>query len=304
MKKYLICLLVIFCTPLSAFEFDCVYGDIAFTAGFRSDEIKTNVDAFDPPGTLLSTDNLKGKNLRVQLRGVKARLYVLDFFLKGFADFGTNNRGSYTEITSRVHGATFTSKGKVRRGRTVDYSIGLGYLFPCYDYFYFAPMFGVAYDYQNIEMGRITTNGVTDKTLSSLNYSMRWEGPWLGLETQFEVYCFNFIMGYEFHRRSRWLAHWNLDVPDVNRGAFSDKRKSMHTFGNVFYLEGSYPVYGCWEMGLAFKYQYWHAKKGIVRPRNRLLSIAQATGSATQHHRVRKATWSSIELQGTVQYNF
>lgn len=300
MKKYLVTLFTIVCATVSGQQFDCICGDIALTTGYRNDRITTDVNAFDPPETLILQDNLKGKNINIFEIGFKGRVCLCEYFLKGFANFGWVGSGHYEEDVSAPGKVTSESKGHIHKGRTRDYSIGLGYMFT-WNCINISPLIGYSYDYQRIKMGKITVDGFPDAQLSNLKYDMRWQGPWIGLESEFDLCCIDFTVGYEYHW-SDWRANWTLAGPDIFGVAFSDKRKSHHAYGNVVYIDGTYCFCNCWEVGLGLKYQYWKATKGKLQPRNG--TLAEAVGSSTEVDKVPKATWSSFQIQLSLGYNF
>lgn len=303
MKKFLVVLLGAVCVmPGFAQEWMEWDGDLALTAGYRNDHITTKLHAYDPPGTLIAQDRLKATSIDVYEIGLKGEItFCDDWFIKGFADFGWVDGGRYREDTAFPIIVSQTSTAHVNNGNTRDYSIGLGYLFSCNDCIKIGPVAGYSYDYQKIKLSTVDTNGVADPTLSHLSYNMRWQGPWLGFETEYCLCDILLNLGYEYHW-SDWRANWTLDGPDVPGVAFSDKRKASRANGNVVYLDGTYTFCDCWNLGLGLKYQYWEAWDGRLVPRSG--SFTSVGGSASEVDKIPKATWSSIQVQLSAGYTF
>lgn len=320
MKKFLIAILGAAISYMPLFtsacecENECGFGwsaDLDLTVGYRNDRIKTHVNGYNPPGTLVIQDRLKGKNLNIFEVGVEGRASICDdqLFVKGFADFGHIVSGHYKENVAFPIIVSEVIEAHVHRGCTQDYSIGAGYLFPieigcflpCGSCLRIGPTAGYSYDYLKIRMRKVTTNDVPDPVLSDLEYSMRWHGPWAGVETEFCIDCFKVIFDYEFHW-SEWRGIWALKGPDVLGVAFSDKRKSKHGTGNLFELDGIYEFNECWNFGIGLKYQFWQARKGHLVPR--CGTFAEIGLSPTEKDKVPKATWQSAQIQLSAGYNF
>ena len=107
MKKFfvLIVLLMMFCCNFPAFAFNWD-GEIDLTTGYRNDQIKTLINAFNPPETPIIQDIIKANNIDIFLIGLKGRATLCDdWFIRGFADFGfvTNGKSS-PNITRAIAG--------------------------------------------------------------------------------------------------------------------------------------------------------------------------------------------------------
>ena len=95
-------------------------GTIDATGGYRYDELKCLVDAYDPPGTFISSDDLKADNLSVWEWGLKSRVRLGCLYMKAWGTFGVIPVGSYTERGKSASGLTHTSKADVRHGKVED----------------------------------------------------------------------------------------------------------------------------------------------------------------------------------------
>jgi hypothetical protein len=277
-------------------------GDVAVIAGYRNDHTETVIDSYDPPGTPIHTDVVKGKDLNIYEVGVEGNfLLCRSLFITGFAKLGTVTHGSYLETASTSTRSSL-AKAKIHQGYTKDLSLGGGWLLPCFCLFKIGPMAGYSYDYQQIKMHRTTINGTVIPLLDDLRYEMRWQGPWVGFASNFSLpYCVDITGGYEYHW-GHWHANWLLDGPDVSGQAFSDKRHSKHAYGNVVFLKGLYTPLPCWDISIGVKYQYWKATHGREIPRAG--SFAAVGLNSTEVDKVKKVLWSSIEVELGLAYQF
>lgn len=303
MKKILTLLLAIGIPALAhTWNCDAWHGDLSVTTGYRNDRLSTTIKAFDPPGTLIEIDKLKGTGINIYQVGVKGKVtYCNQVFARAYADFGWVCDGKYHEkVAAPIIFSSFTH-AKIHKGHIRDYSVGVGYLFSCFDCFKIGPVVGYSYDFQKIKMGKATTNGLPEPTLDHLSYDMRWQGPWLGAEAEFCVQCLQVNVGYEYHW-SDWHANWTLAGPDLVNVAFSDKRRSHDAHGNVVFLEGNYLFCECWTVGLGFKYQQWTARRGREVPRAG--SFAAVGISNTEKDKVTHVSWRSAQVQVNLGYLF
>lgn len=271
------------------------------TGGFRYDRLTCLIDAFDPPDTFISSDDLKAKNLTVWEWGLKGRVRLGDLYVKGWGTFGKVFYGNYTEIGTGADGGTSTSKAKVRGGKTQDASFGAGYLFGVTDWLCLAPVAGWSYNYQKVKIKHAKTDGVDDPTLDGVSYINRWRGPWLGFEAATSLWCLGFNFGYEYHW-AHWRGSWKLDGADVQGGSFSDRRKTNHASGNVVYLNTFWNAFEDFDAGVLLKYQYWRAKNGSETP---VAGSFAAVGLGPDEvDKVKHATWQSFEVQLSLGYTF
>lgn len=277
-----------------------VDASIDLTGGYRYDKLTASVHVFDPPDNLVLTDNLKINGLNIYEIGVDGRILVCrQWFVRIFGTFGReNNQGRYAETVTALGIGEATTYSKVRNANTSDFSIGGGYLFPCGCGVGVGPSVGWSYDYSRIKMGNAFTGGTADPVLDRLSYKTRWQGPWVGVEAQYNCYNSWVALGYQYHW-SHWHASWRLSGPDIPDVAFSDRRKCNGAFGNVIFLDGAYGFCDTWEIALCLKAQYWKANDGKIKPRSR--SIVFGPGEVNKLH---SATWHSYEALAMIGYHF
>lgn len=298
-------------------------GEINLTNGYRCDKITADVHAFDPPGTLFLTDDLKVKNLSSYQIGLKGRALYCSWLARAEGDYAWTGHGKYHEDSAGFPGdfALATSTAHVHKGNMADFTVGGGYLFNlgqftgmcgcdnscgCDNYcnsdtyFGIGPVAGWSYSRQQIKLKDAVTNGLPDPVLDDLKYTNRWQGPWLGVDLSFKTCQFTINAGYEYHWAD-WHASWRLDGPDVLGVAFSDRRHSKHAQGQVGYIDGRWNVWCNWTIGIGLKYQNWRVNKGRVEP---LAGSFPAVGlSPTEVDRV-KATWQSFAATFDIGYSF
>lgn len=279
-----------------------VDASIDFLAGYRYDKIAASVHVFDPPDNLILADDLNLKSLNIYEIGVGARILVCrEWFVRLNGTFGRIKNGNYTENVNTLGDVRAISKSKVRHGNTNDFSVGAGYLFPCGCGIGVGPVAGWSYDYQRVKMGSAKTDGICDPILTGLSYKNRWQGPWIGVEAQYNCCDAWLSLGYEYHW-SHWHASWTLSGSDIANVAFSDRHKSNDAFGNVIFLSGSYCLCDCWELGLTFKAQYWRVSSGRLVPRNSNFENIEI--SSTEVDKVHSASWHSYEALLMIGYHF
>lgn len=276
-------------------------GTVDATGGYRYDEITCLINAYDPPGTFLSSDDLKAKNLSVWEWGLKSRLRLGNFYAKAWGTFGIIPFGNYTETGTSADDISSRTKADVRHGKVTDASFGGGYLFCFGDCFSFAPTVGWSYNYQRIKLKHAHTDGISDPIVNGLAYKNRWQGPWAGFDTVAQISCLAINAGYEYHW-AHWHAEWKLAGDNQIGGAFSDRRKSTHASGNVVYLNTYWNAWDDLDAGVLLKYQYWRAKNGRETPIGS--TFAELGFGADEEDKVAHAIWQSIEIQLSLGYTF
>lgn len=289
---------------------DCVWDSIRCmdwgvtidaTGGYRYDRLTCNINAFDPPGTFISSDDLKATNLNVWEWGLRSRVRLGSIYAKAWGTFGFIGDGDYREVGRGASGSSSTSKADAGQGSVEDASFGLGYLFEVTDWLCLAPVGGWSYNYQRIKINNAETDGVDDPVIDGVSYKDRWQGPWVGFEAATNLWCFTLNLGYEYHW-AHWHGTWKLNSSDVPGGAFSDRRKSNDASGNVVYLNTFWNAWDCLDAGVLLKYQYWQAKGGRLTPLHG--TFADLGFGADEVDKISKATWQSFEIQLSLGYTF
>jgi hypothetical protein len=264
--------------------------------GYREDEIKTNIREFSCPNGFVGTDNLKAKRLTMWQVGGDAKLQLCNFYARGYGAWGWGDHGRYFEQAKNNCYILNTTTATINKYRTRDWTAGLGYSIPLYDWWCNEWTFGVVggwyYDHQSFHIRNPYEDGQFSSILNNAEYKMEWHGPWVGADVSFECGNSIFIGGYEYHFGS-WTANWLLAGPDVPGVAFSDHRRSNHVCGNVIYADALWNFYSIFTLGLGLRLQQFQAKNGTLRP---LAGCFQDVGlPSDERDSVRHARWYSAE---------
>jgi hypothetical protein len=314
--------LVLTAKAFAVFDWDASF-DIS--TGYRKGKLMSTVISFNPasppanttPTTPISRDHLTAKKLRIAELALEGEASLCNsWFVKGCATFGRVRDGRYSESTRATASTTeVANKADINRGETRDAVFNLGYLFHPFDYFCasdifdlgIGPVAGWSWTYQRIKISNTkkftTTNNPTTNTpmvtvvdnpdLNGLSYVNRWDGPGLGIRALFSTCWLDIDAGYEYYW-PRWRAEWNLAIPDVQKGPFSDRRKAHSGFASVAYIDVNYYFLSCWYVGTEVVFQYWKAKHGRETPQAG--SFVAVGLPSSQFDRVPEASWKSFDL--------
>lgn len=277
-------------------EFD-IYG------GYRWDKITTDIHAYSPPGVLVFKDLLSANDIRIWTVGIAGReVFYHCAVVRGNAEWGRVVGGNYKDIGIVPSGLSSTTTADIHSGNTQDFSLGGGLLLPVFcNEFTVGILGGWAYNSQRIKMRNALTEEVPAPILNGLTYKTSWQGPWVGVETSYRHCGYFFDLGYEYHF-ARWRANWQLNGPDIIGGAYSDKRWANGNHGQVVFVNVSYPLFDCLDIGIGFKYQYWKATNGREEPKGG--SFAAVGLPANTVDKIPNASWQSYGLNLVLEYTF
>jgi hypothetical protein len=271
--------------------------------GYRWDKISTTIHAYSPPGRLILEDILTAKNVRLWTVGVAGKqLFYQCLLVKGSAEWGRVCGGDYINYGVVPDVPTSKTTADIHSGNTQDFSLGGGIMLPVFcNELNLGVLGGWSFNSQRIKMRNAQTNGISSPILNNLTYKTTWEGPWVGVEGALSYCSYYLNLGYEYHF-ARWRASWQLDGPDIFGGAYSDKRWSNGNHGQVFFMNTSYPLLHCLEVGLAFKYQYWKAGNGREKPKGGSFAAVGLPGNEID--KIPNASWQSYGLNLVLEYSF
>lgn len=263
--------------------------DLSLSAGWRRDEIKgsTKHENNHSGRQHFNAKDLNTWEIGVQLHAQMpewcdcgcdgSNWWLRQFYVRGYAYRGWVTDGKFhTHANSDVSGiSTDHAHAKIRNGRTVDGTIGVGFLYPVCDGFGIGPVGGYAYDQihvkpkhrhhhdeSNSSSSSDATIGSSGSSGSSENDSFRftqtWRGGWVGVDgVYYWCYCdnqFQFDFGYEYHwPQLRATVHGHQEGEHSNH--------SNDAWGQVFYIDGHYNVCDCWDIILGFDYKDFKTKK-------------------------------------------
>lgn len=333
-----LCMLWMSPIQMQALEWE---GSAEIFGAHRKDRITTLIKAFDPPDVFILSDNLVAKNIHVIEGGLRGKVGLCNgVFLKGFGSLGKIDHGLYAESVRDFGDDKVMSRAVIHHGNVHDWSVGLGYQYDFNACVRAGISAGWAYDAQSIRMshgffkvpvqktlpaqtpnssaqgkkasGKKKTPSAKEEVitvyeqepnpvLNGLRYKTRWDGPWAGVETRVFLPYVTVDLGYEYHW-VHWRAAWNLHGADVIDGAFSDRRKSNHSWGNIGFINVTYNFFDCWTVAIGGRYQYYRATDGHAKPKAG--SFAAVGLNDTEVDKVSKATWQSMAMQLFVGYNF
>lgn len=258
-----------------------------FDLGYREDSLTCLINAYDPPENFLFSDDLTIDDLRVYEIGAKGKCIACESLLfKGFLYMGRIERGNYKEVDDGVKGLQKTTKLKVVNGQTVDFSVGAGYLFPCFYCVRIGPTAGYSYNHQHVKME------CAGKPLCGLKYKNRWQGAWVGVDGYFSFCGFGVNAGYEYHIPN-WSGYW-LIKKNVQGGPYSDVRKATRGWGNVVYFDAYTVSFLCIKLNCQLKYQYWKMQDGCEHPKSTKFSSLGLGNNRVD--KIPHATWQSFEV--------
>lgn len=247
--------------------------DIDLTNGIRHDSLSGLFRTFSPPptsstnsdtdtGPLISTDSIRIKNICFYQIGLKAKWRPCNWIARLEGSYGISEFGCYRDIvTSAATGIQTVYRAKVHKGRSGDYVGGVGYLFPISRFCSMGLVGGWSYHRQRVEGRSVTRNGDDDPT-TKLQYSNRWQGPWIGFETALDICLFSFHGGYEYHWTD-WNGTWRFASADISRRSFSEKYSPR---ADVFFCDGRWYFWPFWNVGMSFRTERWRTNRGINNP--------------------------------------
>ena len=189
------------------------------------------------------------------------------WYFKASGHFGWVFSGNYMP-------ADFQGDGL--NGHTWDGSISTGYLF-CMDTCWgVAPVLGWSYD--KMDLNSKDTTSSTDINYGTVPIKSRLQGPFGGFDLFLQPgCCFILKLTYELH-----YAHW---YGSADQPTFTGHHNKI--LGNIFQIDSSIPLRGCWEWGLALKYQTWknngESRCSFLEIDSKLLSMEWDSFSVMAH---------------------
>jgi len=253
-------------------------------------------------GDTIGKETIKTENLTYYQVGVIGRWDIRQWLFRFDADYAWSTDGDYHDH-NKLDYFTYKTRAKVNKGTAQDLTLGAGYFFclPQLIGLDIAPVGGWSYHQQEYRIHHASTNGISNPYFDGIDHTNRWEGPWVGLDTQFCFEPFSVYAGYEYHWGT-WHAKWKLSGPDVQPPHLSDERKSKHAIGQVIYLDGRWEFWCNYMLGLGVKYQHWHASHGSEKPLAKLFQPLIYPN--LRKKKVKEVTWSSLVVSIDIGYSF
>lgn len=265
--------------------------------GYRSDKFRTVIGTAVPNNFQLLEDILTARHLSIWETGLKAQA-ALDchWFLKGYLYHGWITSGKFSNE------AIFGTTG----GYTNDFLFGIGYQLPlglqipfCEEWtFGLAPLAGWGYDEQVTRL-----HHANPSSFEKLKYHSIWNGPWFGFDLDIDTNdCMTFQVGYELHL-AEWRGAWKLHHPVPT--AFSDSRKGDLSFGQAFYINGTWNYSEDIYVSAEFKYQNWSTRgTGYLDSYNDAPFTSTLSPAVTVVGLIKKNYWYSCGFSLDLGYRF
>jgi|LakMenEpi03Aug12_release.lakeMendotaPanAssembly.Ray.scaffolds.fasta_scaffold11209_3 hypothetical protein len=309
------------CEPCQKLE---PWNSISLSGGWRYDRITTKMHSSDAVSvSSASREHLKLKNLNTwqiggQLHWSIPNLYCEDiwwlnqFYVRGYAYRGWVTSGRLqNRATDDLVGITDSHGGKIHKGRTVDGTVGAGFLYPFCSGWAIGPVGGWSYEQVHVSTrsrGGSSSGSGSDVSSTLLdgikNFTSTFRGPWVGFDVAY-VYSdccrdlnLRFEAGYEYH----W-ATWRgssrlrgLDITTTFKGR--ERFRSNNAYGNLGYFNAWWLLCDNWELGLGVKYQSWTAR------RRHNSSSSSDDSSSRVGRRLRNVDWDNVQVNADIGYSF
>ncbi len=284
LKGIICCLLISNATSLPALELGSEFNA---SGRYRYDQFqRTNKVRLHPP-TLSQTDKVHADGINVWQWGFDGRFmvppsfcgnlaFLNNFYVDGYGYWGDGGKGGTLREDSHDFDLAerLVGKAKLTNAQTSDFQVGLGYLFSWCTWG-LGVSTGYAYDKLEIK----TTHGKTsspypeapfvDDPIYKRGYRTTavWRGPWTGIKLFYNWCALKFDLGYEFHYGRYSDKHAIPHSALAQAEGLADKVRARHAYGNVAFLNVHYYLCQGLALGAGFKYQYWQADHGRLRPR-------------------------------------
>ncbi len=290
---------------LASFPFANAYEvgmELDLTNGYRRDTQSSSITSKGILGDTIGKEKLKSDNLSYYQLGIDGRWNIRNWILRFDGDYAWSTSGDYHDH-SKFLSVSAKTHAKINKGNAQDLTLGAGYFFsfPQLIGLDIGPVGGWSYHHQEYRIHEASTNGFSNPVFNGVDYTNRWEGPWVGIDAQFCFCPFSLYAGYEYHWGT-WHAKWKLRGPDVQPPFLSDARKSNHAIGQLVYLDARWDVWCNWVLGLGLKYQLWHAHHGSDKPLAKLFQPLIFPNLSKK--KVKQVTWSSLSVTIDMGYSF
>lgn len=313
--------------------------DFRLSAGWRSDQIKTFIVASGTPTgetqfRELFSDNLQVRDIRIAQIGLQGQLavpncccdlstwWLSQFYVKGYGYWGHVYNGRYSAFDKKIPDVVANRTGNlgdVHGGKSRNYNLGIGWVYPATEDWGLGFSGGYQYDRLDVKVKNMlnvaactidtvpnpdTCSATAFNSLQEgLNYKTKWKGPWVGANVIFATCNYCFDLGYEYHM-IRWNARFQLsgaDLAGTTCSGFSDKRSGRRGHGNVIYAEAGTYFVECLEVVLGAKYTSFSIA-GRQEPANN--TFAGLGCPADEIAKVRHNKWRSFQVTLDIGYQF
>ena len=275
--------------------------------GWRHDSLNTEVERLSSSKKKTQTQRIKALDIDVWSFGFKGRTTLSGllfyeegfwrehFYLKGSAYRGWMKHGTFKDQQpgNRVH-----SKEKIHSsihsGRTLDADIGVGFSIPLSWWLSLGPVGGYSFNKQKILLND-HSHSSGESSFEKLKYTVKWKGPFAGVDLIMDVFCFRVQGGYEYHFGT-WSGLWDLSLRKSSHSSSSSssRQHSPRARGQIGYVDIRFEYTEGFDVGLGIRYQSWKTHKGEVSRKN----------DSKEEGKLSKATWQSYGVTCDIVYRF
>lgn len=315
------------------------WNSLSISGGWRYDWLRTRSGsrASDTDIAADPHETLKLKNLNIWQIGGQLHWSVPNFcdcqyewlnrfYVRGYAYRGwiTSGHLSHRSGESNVLGFS-RNGGKIHKGRTVDGTIGVGFLYPFCSGIAVGPVGGWSYEQVHVSTKRhhhssSESSSSSDDLRLHRSFTSTFRGPWVGVDVAYEYTdcCrdlnLRFEAGYEYHW-ARWYGSNKFrgyDDSYSSSGSHHLRQRTNDAWGNLGYFNAWWVLCENWELGLGVKYQSWEARRHHHRRSSSsssseiipIVALEDGDDSGRDHRKIRRVCWDSVTVNLDLGYSF
>lgn len=285
--------------------------DISFSAGYRMDNLHWSIAGNSRHPNILS--ELVWQDLCIWEFKTEARwLMCRQLYIKASADYGQIFHGRNTDTDYDGDDKTLPyskSMAISNQGEVFDFSGGIGWMFHMNkDQWVFGPVVGYTYNVQHLRDHKGhqvlsednslyggETYGVPVGSIHGLhsNYRARWQGPWLGIDTNYTI-CDDWEVYGTAQYHWIWFhgsGHWNLRTDFIRD--FQQHAKGGHGYSGT--IGSRYNFWKWWWVSATGSYTWLNSGSGVDK-------TFFSAGTARSHFN--GCTWHSWSVYFDLGRNF
>jgi hypothetical protein len=260
--------------------------------GYRTDKLDSSASGFVRlvNGTITSTPEYVGVNfedLTTIYSKASVRMSYKNFRVRGSLGYGRTIDGNYRYSTysDPAHQSETRSRTADADGYVFDASIGLGYQLTSGEVSV-TPLIGYSWNLQHLQ----TNGGIFNGTMAVPNFivtnELRWQGPWLGLDFNFQPSDeARLYLTAEYHFGDyKALTTWHAEWRGYDQIADAE--------GFVLSAGFTYTIKDSWDIGLDSQYAQWTTDGGVHGLRH------------FEYDTLNEANWKSLYVMLNVTHRF
>ncbi len=337
-------------TSLSAIDLkDNVTPIGGFQHGRFRQDTNLNFPGVDSTGTfetdVLVTDQVESR-VDLAVAGFEARFvvpelsclseyaFLSNLYLVGHAIWGWNDGNKFSEraflnlptnmsAPDSYENTYFLAKGKLKKARSYDFVIGLGYLFEFGDWQCMPEMFkdwaigvggGYSFHKQTLQTKNANSGEFSTCTESAIyvyddpayhdtKFHNKWNGGWVGGEILYKTCKWELDLIYQYHIVE--FRGINNTSPAGLLSGYQDVSLRTNTaHGNTWKAKLKYYLSTSWSVGTVFTYEYWHAKHGSFRVTAPSGESIESIYGTDKYSTSINASWDSYSIVATLGFDF